>query len=473
LIRVISKITCTNVKDHPWSKLLKIRNAIKDVAQGLCFPAFGNVIFVATDGRSIDFSQPIGRNMSETSARLFLGILTWTVLFSGYANAQSDPIARGEYLTRAADCVACHTAPGGKPFAGGRAFELPFGTLYSPNITPDPTSGIAGYSDDEWVRMLHEGIARDGKHLYPAMPYTSYTLMSRDDALLIKAYLMSLQPLEASIPQNKISFPFNQRWGLAFWNFFNSSNRRFEPDSKRSAEYNRGDYLVNALAHCGECHTPRNFMMGLKSGKQFAGEEQEGWLAYNLTSDPVHGLGKWSDKDLEAYLATGHAEGHGPASGPMAEAVGLSLRYLQPSDIHAIVAYLREVSPQPDGPPAVFEASPINSTDGGVGAKFFAQACEGCHLRNGEGRQSPWASLLGSHSAGDSTGKNMLQVLISGTQLDTSTGRVLMHPFSATAYSDVELAAVANYVANQFAGRPANVTAEQVRHQRESSLGTQ
>jgi mono/diheme cytochrome c family protein len=418
------------------------------------------------------FSQPIGRNMSEASAGRFLGILTWIVLFSGYANAQTDTIARGEYVTRAADCVACHTAPGGKPFAGGRAFELPFGTLYSPNITPDPKSGIAAYSDDEWVRMLHEGVARDGKHLYPAMPYTSYTLMSRDDALLIKAYLMSLQPVEASIPENKISFPFNQRWGLVLWNFFNSSNRRFEPDGKRSAEYNRGDYLANALAHCGECHTPRNFMMGLKNGKQFAGEEQEGWLAYNLTSDPVHGLGKWSDKDLEAYLATGHAEGHGPASGPMAEAVGLSLRYLQPSDIHAIVAYLREVSPQTDGPPAVIKAAPINTADG-VGPKFFAQACEGCHLRNGEGRQSTWASLLGSHSAGDATGKNMLQVLVSGTQLDTHTGRVSMHPFSAAAYSDVELAAVANYVASQFAGRPANVTAEQVRHQRESVPATQ
>ena len=411
--------------------------------------------------------------MSKISTGLFQGtILTWIILFSGYANAQSDMVKRGEYLTHAADCVACHTAPDGKAFAGGRAFELPFGTLYSPNITPDPTTGIAGYSDDEWVRMLHEGVARDGKHLYPAMPYTSYTLMSRDDALSIKAYLMSLQPLEARVPESKISFPFNQRWGLVFWNLFNASNRRFEADAKKSAEYNRGDYLVNALAHCGECHTPRNFMMGLKSGKQFAGEEQEGWLAYNLTSDPVHGLGKWSDKDLEAYLATGHAEGHGPASGPMAEAVGLSLRYLEPSDIHAIVAYLREVSPQIDGPPAVVAASPVQSTDN-VGAKFFAQACEGCHLRNGEGRQSPWASLLGSHSAGDLTGKNILQVLSSGTRLETDTGRVLMHPFSGSAYSDAELAAVANYVANQFAGRPANVTAEQVRRQREAAAGKQ
>jgi mono/diheme cytochrome c family protein len=186
---------------------------------------------------------------------------------AAHADSRSDLLARGEYITRAADCVACHTAEGGKPFAGGRAFNLPFGVLYSPNITPDQATGIAGYSDDEWVSVLHKGVARGGKHLYPAMPYTSYTQMSREDALAVKAYLMSLAPVHGSVPENRIGFPFNQRWGLMFWNLFNNPDRRFQPDGSKTADYNRGAYLTEALGHCGECHTPRNFMMGLKDIK--------------------------------------------------------------------------------------------------------------------------------------------------------------------------------------------------------------
>jgi len=206
-----------------------------------------------------------------------------TVILMAYApiaaraDVQSDLVARGEYITRAADCFACHTVPGGKPFAGGRAFTLPFGVLYSPNITPDQSTGIAGYSDDDWVRLLHDGVGRDGKYLYPAMPYTSYTQMTREDALAVKAYLMSLPPVPAKVPDNQIRFPFNQRWGIFFWNFLNNPDRRFQTDDSKSAEYNRGGYLVDALGHCGECHTPRNFMMGLKDSKKLAGAAVEGW----------------------------------------------------------------------------------------------------------------------------------------------------------------------------------------------------
>jgi mono/diheme cytochrome c family protein len=380
------------------------------------------------------------------------------------ANATSELVARGEYVTRAADCAACHTVTNGTPFAGGRAFTLPFGVLYSPNITPDQGTGIAGYSDDEWVRMLHEGVGRGGKHLYPAMPYPSYTQMSREDALAVKAYLMSLAPVKASIPENKISFPFNQRWGMFFWNLVNNPDHRFEPDNRKSTEYNRGDYLVNALGHCGECHTPRNFMMGLKSSKQFAGTEQEGWLAYNLTSDRANGLGGWSDAQLEQYLSVGHADGHGPASGPMSEAVGYSLRYLKPEDIHAIVIYLRGVPAQSDGPAAVVPAAPLTATDA-LGPRLFVQACAGCHLPSGEGRQEPWAALRGSHTAGDPAGTNLVQVLTQGTQIDTSQGLMFMHPFTG-GYTNAELAALANYTSSQFGYRQGHVTPEQIGKQR-------
>ncbi len=380
------------------------------------------------------------------------------------ADAQADQVSRGEYITRAADCAACHTAPGGTPFAGGRAFILPFGVLYSPNITPDQGTGIAGYSDDEWVRVLHEGVGRGGKHLYPAMPYTSYTQMTREDALAVKAYLMSLAPVRNAIPANRIGFPFNQRWGMFFWNLLNNPDRRFQPDNTKSADYNRGAYLVDVLGHCGECHTPRNLMMGLKNSKKFAGEEQVGWRAYNLTSDRGSGLGGWTDAQLEQYLSTGHAEGHGPASGPMAEAVEYSLRYLKPEDIHAMVVYLRTIPAQPDGPPAVQAGSPVAPADT-LGPRLFVQACAGCHLPSGEGRQSAWAGLAGSHTAGDPAGTNLVQVLTQGTQIGTSEGLMFMHPFTGN-YTDEELAALANYTSSQFGYRQGGITPAQIHKHR-------
>jgi mono/diheme cytochrome c family protein len=396
---------------------------------------------------------------SLIAAALLLAAVPFTARAQSH-QVESDVVARGEYLARAADCEACHTTPGGKAFAGGRALDLPFGVIYVPNITPDKATGIAGYSDDDWVRMLQQGVGRGGRHLYPAMPYPSYTQMSREDALAVKAYLLSLPPVPATIPENRIGFPFNQRWGMVFWNLLNNPDRRFQPDGSKSADYNRGAYLVDALGHCGECHTPRNVMMGLKDSKKFAGTQQAGWLAYNLTGDRSNGLGGWSDAALEQYLSTGHADGHGPASGPMAEVVEYSLRYLKPEDIHAIATYLRGVPAQPDGPPATQSGSPQPAPDP-LGARLFVQACAGCHLPNGDGRQSPWAALRGSHTAGDPSGTNLVQVLTQGTQVETSQGLMFMHPFTG-AYSDVELSALANYTIGQFGFRQGKVTPEQI-----------
>jgi mono/diheme cytochrome c family protein len=374
------------------------------------------------------------------------------------ARASMSP---GEYLTRAADCVACHTAPGGAPFAGGRAFALPVGTIYSPNITPDRETGIGAYTDDEWVAAIQQGIGRGGRRLYPAMPYTSYTLMSRADALAIKAYLLTLQPVHAAPPPNALPFPFNQRWTLRFWNAVNLTDKRFEPDASKSAAWNRGAYLVQALGHCDQCHTPRNWMLGLKSGQAFAGAPAAGWMSYNITSDRAHGVGAWSDAELAQYLSTGQAPGHGPASGPMAEAISNSLRYLSQDDIRAMVTYLRSIPAQQNGPEAV--AGSVKPQDPNpLGAHVFALACAGCHLPNGQGRQSAWAALAGDQSAADPAGTNMLQILAHGSELQTATGQVFMHSF-AGAYTDEELAAVAQYVTTQFAGRTSNVTPEDVR----------
>jgi mono/diheme cytochrome c family protein len=258
------------------------------------------------------------------------------------APASAALVARGEYLTKAADCVACHTVQNsGKAFAGGVAFKLPVGTIYSTNITPDPTHGIGAYSDDEFVSAVREGVRRDGQHLYPAFPYTSYTELSRDDVLAIKAYLMSLPAIAEPNRPNDLGFPFDQRWAMSFWNAAFFKDRRFVPDASKPEQWNSGAYLATALGHCAECHTPRNVGFGLEHGHELAGEELQGWRAYNITSDPKYGIGGWSDADIAAYLTTGHAAGHASASGPMGEAVSHSLQFLNPQDAAALVAYLR------------------------------------------------------------------------------------------------------------------------------------
>ena len=375
--------------------------------------------------------------------------------------ADTAVVARGEYLARAADCVACHSAPNRAQWTGGRAFALPFGTLYSPNITPDQATGIGDYTDAEFVSALREGVGRGGKHLYPAMPYNSYTRMTRDDALAIKAYLFSLKPVHALAPANAMRFPFDQRWAMMFWNLLNNPDARFVPAADKSAEWNRGAYLVQALGHCEQCHTPRNVMQGI-SGRTFAGAAQQGWLAYNITADRAHGIGGWSDAALASYLATGEAPGHGPASGPMAEAVANSLRYLTPADIRAMVVYLRSVPARAEGPPVAAAAAATAAPLDPLGAKIFAEACAGCHLPDGAGRQSSWAALGGSHSTADPHGVNLVRILHDGSEIDTSQGLMFMHGFTGS-YTPTELAALSNYVIATFGHQQGQVTADAFR----------
>ena len=231
--------------------------------------------------------------------------------------AQASLVERGEYLARAADCMVCHTARDGKAYAGGLGFRVPVGTLYSTNITPDKETGIGNYTDQDFLNAMHRGTRRDGARLYPAMPFASYTYMSDADALAIKDYLFSLAPVHAAAPANTLMFPFNQRWTMIFWSALFNPDERFAPDTSRSPEWNRGAYLSEALAHCGECHTPRNLAFALNNRKKFAGAVTAGWRAFNISSDKNTGLGAWRDDDIISYLSIGHAPGHGTASGPM------------------------------------------------------------------------------------------------------------------------------------------------------------
>jgi len=380
--------------------------------------------------------------------------------------AKASLVERGEYLARAADCMVCHTAPGGQAYAGGLAFKLPFGTLYSTNITPDAETGIGKYSDLDFLDAIHRGRRRDGARLYPAMPFPSYTYMTDEDALAIKAYLFSLAPLRAETPPNTLMFPFNQRWSLAVWSALFNRDKRFEPDTARTAEWNRGAYLAEALAHCGECHTPRNPAFALDNREKFAGAVAAGWRAYNITADKGTGVGAWSDDQLVSYLSTGHAAGRGTASGPMGEAVDESFSRMVPEDIRALVAYLRSVPAVASSEPATLAppASQSPKTGGTADARgkmVFQGACVSCHGWTGESPLTPFATLTGARAVNDPAAINVAQIVISGTKRQAPPGALSMPAFGS-AYSDAEIAAVANYVTARFGSKPSAITEQDV-----------
>jgi mono/diheme cytochrome c family protein len=390
----------------------------------------------------------------------------------------TTPLARGEYLARAADCIACHTVPGRQPFSGGVAFKTPFGTIYSDNITADKATGIGAWTDEDFVRALHAGVARDGAPLYPAFPYAAYTALSRDDILAIKAYLFSLPAAHAPATPNAMSFPFNQRWAVSYWNLLFLRKERFHPAPGKSPAWNRGAYLATALGHCNECHTPRNPLYALRRDRDLAGEVLQGWKAYNITSDKRDGVGGWTDQQLADYLGTGHAAGHGAASGPMGEVVQNSLQYLTPNDVAALVTYLRDVKPQRGPAGGEIAAQPprvLASTAYGPGAdemahqdlgqQLFEGACAGCHLWNGQGRQSEAAALLGSQAVNDPEGHNLVQAILQGTQLKAAGGDMFMPSFGG-AYTDTEVAALGNFVLAHFGDKPARLTAKEIAKRR-------
>jgi len=380
--------------------------------------------------------------------------------------AKADIVRRGEYLARAADCLVCHTAPGGADYAGGLAFPLPFGTLYSTNITADKDTGIGNYTDQEFLNAVQRGIRADGARLYPAMPYTSYTFMSDNDALAIKAYLLSLPAARAQNPPDTLQFPFNQRWGMVFWSWAFNPDTRFAPNSAKSAEWNRGAYIAEALAHCGECHTPRNLAFALDNWRKFAGAVAAGWRAYDITSDKNTGIGSWSDEEVFAYLAKGHAMGRGTASGPMGEAVDHSFSQMEPADIRALVIYLRSIPAVASSEPAtIAPPAPASPKAGGavansLGLKVFEQACASCHSWTGVSALSPFATISGSRTVNDPNATNVAQIVISGTRR-FAPGAMSMPAFGST-YSDTEIAAVANYVTGRFGSTASKLTAKEV-----------
>jgi mono/diheme cytochrome c family protein len=387
----------------------------------------------------------------------------------------ADVVRRGEYLARAADCMVCHTTQDGTKYAGGLAFPMPFGTLYSTNITPDKETGIGNYTDQDFLNAVQRGVRPDGAHLYPAMPVTSYTYMTDADALAIKAYLFSLPAVHSQNQPNTLGFPYNQRWLMGVWSAFFIGNERFRPNPRQSPEWNRGAYIAEALAHCGECHTPRNSAFALDNRSKFSGSVY-GWNAFNITSDKGSGIGAWSDDELRGYLSAGHASGRGTAAGPMGEAVDKSFSEMAPADIGALVTYVRSIPaiasadlPARLAPPAPDSPKQGNATaEAVVGKRVFQGACVHCHDWTGVSQVSPFATIAGTRGVNDRTATNVVQIVISGTKRRTPDGVVSMPAFG-DAYSDTEIAAVANYVTARFGAEPSKVTEKDVAELRRQS----
>src|SRR5580698_4247302 len=379
--------------------------------------------------------------------------------------AQRQPdVTRGEYIYRLGDCAACHTKPGGKTLAGGYALVTPLGTIYSTNITPDRDHGIGSYSLTDFARAVRLGVTPDGTRLYPAMPYTSYAKMSDEDLQDMYSYLQkNITPVNEAAPATKLPWPFNMRWTMAFWNVVFLDSSHFTPDSSKDAQWNRGAYVVEALEHCGECHTPRAITQNLDNAKKFSGTVLQGWKAYNITASKQSGVGGWSDDALASYLSTGHADGHSSASGPMAEAVSNSLRFANADDVKAIVAYVRS-TPAIDNAPAIAQSPPAaneTSPPPGLGVQVFAGNCANCHDWNGKGVQSPYANLLGSRTVNDPDATNLMAIVLSGSNAPLPIEHAFMPPFGH-GHSDDELAAVANFVNGYFGNGQAKVTAADI-----------
>jgi mono/diheme cytochrome c family protein len=292
--------------------------------------------------------------------------------------------------------------------------------------------------------------------------------MTDADALAIKAYLFSLAPVHAPDRTNTFGFPFNQRWLMGIWDAFLGADKRFEPNSARSPQWNRGAYLAEALAHCGECHTPRNLGFALDNRSKLAGAVTAGWRAWNITPDRGTGIGAWSDADVYYYLAQGHAAGHGTASGSMGEAVENSFADMAPDDVRAIVAYVRTVPSQssPDLPATLAPPAPASPKQGVVvsdalGKHMFEGACAACHGWTGQSPISPFAALTGARAVNDPSATNVAQIIISGTRRTTPAGVVSMPAFGA-AFSNREIAAVANYVTARFGSSPSAIDEKDV-----------
>jgi len=410
------------------------------------------------------------RNARLTSARRAASALVWLLAaVASAAAAESDPqdftqVERGRYLTVAADCAACHTVPGsGRPFAGGRAIETPFGNIVTPNITPDRETGIGAWSDDAFDAALRRGLRPDGSRLYPAMPFNAYTKMSRSDVLAIRAYLNTLEPVRHAVVANTLPFPFNIRAAMRVWDALYFREGEYKPDPQKSPAWNRGAFLVDGPGHCGACHTPKSFLGGDKTSQYLQGSALQGWFAPDITNDSRRGLGNWSVDDVAAYLRTGH-NGVTAATGPMAEEIALASSHMTDGDVHAIATYLKSVPGRQDAPQPLRADNP----DMVAGQAIYRDQCSACHGLDGKGIPRLFPAIADSSSVRSTDPATLIRIVLRGARSvatdaePTSPGM----PSYGWQLDDAQVAAVLTYVRNTWGSAAQAVSAQDVKRAR-------
>ncbi|HEX4879897.1 MAG TPA: c-type cytochrome [Limnobacter sp.] len=381
----------------------------------------------------------------------------------GSLNAQEK---RGAYLARAGNCMACHTTERGKPYAGGRAIETPFGRIYTSNLTPDPSTGLGTWSADDFYRAMHHGLSKNGEYLYPAFPYTEYTRMPRSEVDDLFAYLKRLTAVEQATPAPALRFPYNQRKLLWVWRSLYFSPGQYKATETQSAQWNRGAYLVNGPGHCAACHTPRTQLGGLKTQHHLTGSTIGvlDWFAPALNQHPMHSLGKWTQAEIVDYLATG-ANRHAASSGPMAEVVVHSLQHLEKADLQAMAVYLKSLPAQAPSEPAASELAKRSLLPAmQLGEKIYNQTCAECHGAHGQGEAGKFPALAGNAGVNAPNPANAIRAVLNGGYSPSTWQNPHPHgmpPYRGT-LNDAEIAAVVTYIRKQWGNQATGASSAQV-----------
>lgn len=379
---------------------------------------------------------------------------------------RKDSIKRGEYVALTSDCVACHQTKDGKEdLSGGFAVETPFGTLYSSNITPDKETGIGNWTEQQFADAVMNGKGPNGP-LYPAMPYTSYVKMTDQDIHDLWNYLQTVTPVKNKVVENQLAFPFNIRYLMLGWKrlFFDAS--QLQNDTGKSAQWNRGRYLVEGAAHCSMCHTPRNpFGAEIKS-KNYTGANLQNWFAPSLRNSKVHGLGNWSEKDIVSYLKTG-SNRLTVASGPMAEAINASFQYFHDDDLVAMANYVKSLPDHGVAKPKSIDAANPQMING---KKVFIDNCIACHVINGEGISSMIPAFKDNGTIQGQSSESMTHILLNGSKGAITrfnpTGAAM--PAFAWKLTDTQIADVLTYIRNEWGNAAQAVSPKEVKEMRKT-----
>ncbi|MCU7373618.1 cytochrome c [Paucibacter sp. O1-1] len=367
-------------------------------------------------------------------------------------------VERGAYLARAGNCMGCHTARGGQPYAGGRAIPTPFGAVFSSNLTPDAATGLGSWSAEQFWAALHNGRGRDGRLLTPAFPYTNYALVTRADSDALYAYLQSLSPVAQPPRAHELRFPYNTQAALAVWRALYFRPAVFTPEPTRSAEWNRGAYLVEGLGHCNACHAPRNSLGALTNARDLSGGalRELGWYAPSLQDPAEAGVAGWNSAELRDWLKHGRNE-RASALGPMSEVILGSTQHLDEADLRAMGAYLQALPPQGKTRPRPPKPDPALRE---LGAKLYEQHCASCHGEQGRGVAGIYPALAGNRTVTMGTSDNLLRVMLRGGYAPATAGNPRpfgMPPFAGV-LSDRELAAIASHLRSSWGHQAGDVT---------------